>query len=636
MSVVEALKGSLADDRRPTLGQIGGVEAILSEREAIAISTVFDAFVGSLVEASPEDQVALLDVLMDGVSMQPRPVVFRDAVGALLDAPVLLQEAKPRLADALQTRVTHRSSPQDALLAAYALEAMFRLGLKDHAARWRTLIALDNVRCDDADPFVIHAAKIAGAAFHRWREPALREILIRLQANAEAEDEATFELGMIAFSEALDLDGSDGVRERMREARALFAGVLRRDAGRLDASIHATLIDIVIAFVDGASDGLAGKVESLGRLLAERHDRLGIGRLPDWLAPRAERDFEWWRLIRLLSTVDMDLGRPSWLDAGRVLERVLTVYGAERTILAAAGLDAILAPRIEAAFVRERGLMAHLDDVLRQEDWSPEHRRNAERLRERITERIAEGSPSRLAGEEGAYPRLGAILRSDDLSRIPEEMAHRLEASLADKEAAERAPYSTDVQRICEAVGAELAEAADYQRDVKRAFDDLVQQVAAFCVSRQNETLAQTGERGAYLRRADALEGDLQRDLKDFLAGNMSGAEILTEVSGVAAGRTDVYVNTGGIRFVVELKRHSGLVDDAVARAYRAQAVAYQTSGPKLGMLGILELTKRSGPPPSVVECVWTDAYIPDGSHLLRHLVVFRVPGMLKTPSAMT
>jgi hypothetical protein len=69
MSVVEALEASLADDRRPTLDQIGGVEAILSEREAIAISKVFDAFVGSLGEASPEDQAALLDVLMDGISL---------------------------------------------------------------------------------------------------------------------------------------------------------------------------------------------------------------------------------------------------------------------------------------------------------------------------------------------------------------------------------------------------------------------------------------------------------------------------------------------------------------------------------------------------------------------------------------
>jgi hypothetical protein len=52
-------------------------------------------------------------------------------------------------------------------------------------------------------------------------------------------------------------------------------------------------------------------------------------------------------------------------------------------------------------------------------------------------------------------------------------------------------------------------------------------------------------------------------------------------------------------------------------------------------MLGILELTDRPGPPPSLIECVWVDSYVPKGSSLPRFLVVFRVPGMLKRPSEM-
>ena len=147
--------------------------------------------------------------------------------------------------------------------------------------------------------------------------------------------------------------------------------------------------------------------------------------------------------------------------------------------------------------------------------------------------------------------------------------------------------------------------------------------------------LAQLGERGAYLRSVGAVENDLQKDLREWLRGNMTAVSIQPEVPGIAAGRSDLYVDFGDVQFVIELKRHHGVADDAVARDYRAQAVAYQATGPKLGLLGILELVDRSGPPPSLVECVWINSYVPEGSDLVRHLIVFRVPGMLKTPSKM-
>lgn len=115
----------------------------------------------------------------------------------------------------------------------------------------------------------------------------------------------------------------------------------------------------------------------------------------------------------------------------------------------------------------------------------------------------------------------------------------------------------------------------------------------------------------------------------------MPAVSILPEVPGVAIGRSDLYVDFGEVQFVIELKKHEGVVDDAVARKYRAQAVAYQATGPKLGLLGILELVDRPGPPPSLEEYIWTNSYVPEGSELVRHLVVFRVPGMLKTPSNM-
>lgn len=636
MSAVEAIEARIGQGRTPTLGEIGGVDAILRDREAVAVCPVFDVFVECLCEASGEEQSALRDVLLDGIARQPTPLVFREAMSALIAAPCLLRAIKPSVFKTLQARIDDRVTPSNALLAAYTLEGLFRVGLDDDAAKWTTLIVLNEVQSNDHGVFATHTAKIAGVAYQHWREPSLRSLLGRLQGSVEAEDDAAFELGIIAFVGALEADGSDGVRTGLREAQVLFDEVLRRDAGRLDASIQSTMINILLGFVDGGSDGLASRIENLGRLLAERHDGLGIRGLPNWLIPRSMRDVEWWRLMRLLDRVASDLGRPSWLNAARVLERVLAVYEGELSLSERPGVGMIVAPRIEAAFVRERGLLAHLDDVLDREEWETDRRPIAERLRTRITERIAEGAPSRLEAEGGAYPRLSAILQNDEVSRLPEAMADRLERSLVDKAAIEGAAYQNDVQRICARVAANFERATDYQGIVRPAFNDLVQQVVGFCKSRQNETAAQAGARCAYLRDANALEADLQADLKDFLAGNMPGFEILTEVQGVAAGRSDIYVATGGFRFIVELKRHFGAVDDDVVRQYRGQASAYQASGPKLGMMGILELLDRPGPPPSVDECVWPHVYVPEGSHQPRHLVVFRVPRILKTPSLMS
>ncbi|PRY20102.1 hypothetical protein CLV78_11551 [Aliiruegeria haliotis] len=634
MSVTAALEASLRARQVPTLVELGGVPAILADRDAIIDSPFFDILLQSIGAGGSEDHAALLDFVIDGFLAQQKPLVFRDAVNSLLANRDLRQITRPKLVGALQARIDGKAMDDQALLAAFALEGLFQLALDDDSTRWRTLIVLNDLQSDDPGIFVRHAAKIAGVAYHHWRETSLRDALVRLQANDEAEDEATFELAMIAFADALNGHTEADVGTGMREARGLFKSVLRRNPARLDASIYVAVIDVVLAFTTKVSGGLGVHVETLGRLLAERHDQLGMGDVPGWLEPRVDREVEWWQLLCVMRSVASSICRPSWLNAGRVMEQVLAVYDAEQTIAVGGGLNILFAPKIEAAFIRERGLAGHLHELLADSEWAPEYRPIAEKLCERIALSAAGDPPSRLEWEGGNFPRLSAILQdSDASSRIPDDMAVVLERSLADKNAAESGKHLPDVQKICKRISGDFVDAIDYRGEIKHAYDQLIRQVVVFCEDRQHADLAQLGERGAYLRSADAVENDLQRDLREWLRGNMSPVKVLPEVPGIAAGRSDLYVDFGNTQFIIELKRHFGAVDADVARTYRAQAVAYQATGPKLGVLGILELAERPGPPPSLTECVWTEAYVPEGSHLTRHLVVFRVPGMLKTPS---
>lgn len=637
MSVSAALEASVVNGVIPSLDELGGVDVILRDRDAIIASPFLDVFVECIRLGSVQDQTILLDVVVDGFLEADNPAVFRDAMNALLADPELRALARPKLVEVLILRVEGRQPGKHALTAAYALEALFRFGLQDRRTKLRTLLLFDDLKSDDDGLFTQHAVRIVGVAYHHWGDAELREILIRLQANDEAADEAAFELAMIAFANALNAIDMVEIERVMRDARALFVSVLRRDANRLDAAVQVVVIDIVLSFSSGTDAGLSRQIEKLGRLLAERHDQLGIGQTPIWLKPRVDREAEWWSLLRLLRTVDTDISRESWRHAGKVLEQVLAIYDAERTVAIGSALHMLFAPQIEAAFVRRKGLAAHLHDFLEDEEWAPTERPVAEALRERIAQRAEEGFSTRLEEEDGAFPELSAVLQDREfLSQVPEDMARRLESALADRRSGELLKVRRDVQRICRTVADGFVNAPDYKGDIRISFDQLVQQVVAFCEDRQNADLAQLGERGTYLRSADAVENDLQKDLREWLRGNMAAVGVLPEVPGIAAGRSDLYVDFGDAQFVIELKRHHGVVDDAVARGYRAQAVAYQATGPKLGMLGILELVDRSGPPPSLVECVWIDSYVPEGSDLARHLLVFRVPGMLKTPSKMT
>lgn len=161
-------------------------------------------------------------------------------------------------------------------------------------------------------------------------------------------------------------------------------------------------------------------------------------------------------------------------------------------------------------------------------------------------------------------------------------------------------------------------------------------QVILFCMDRKDAASKELGSRGAYLFARNPVEADLQKDLREFLVGNLSGGGIQTEVEGIAKGRSDIYVGHGGWRFLIELEKHECHVSPEVARSYVGQTASYQGTNVKLGLLGILELVDRTGPPPSIENCIWYDSPVPDGDTTVRHLVVFKVPGRMRRPNELS
>jgi hypothetical protein len=88
-----------------------------------------------------------------------------------------------------------------------------------------------------------------------------------------------------------------------------------------------------------------------------------------------------------------DLVQPSWFDAAQAMDGVLRAYSASRSVRPnLADISLLVKPAIEAAFVRERGLLAHLEQWITYYSGQDVGLNDATILRENIS-RMASASP---------------------------------------------------------------------------------------------------------------------------------------------------------------------------------------------------------------------------------------------------
>ena len=637
MSALDLLEARLANSQTIMIDDLGGVDEILADADRLHAAPFLDVLADMISVAPPTEGVLLHDFLVSGFDVARDPQSFRDAIDRLIRSTTLRAAMAQAVIAIFTRRIREHGSERESLIAAYALEGLFRLALEGDVSRHRPLLELVEVAPDVPGPFAQHVAKIGGAAFHAWGGDDLLTMLHRLLDNEEAEGEAAFELGRAYLARALDGEDLATILGGLDTARLLFERAREADDDRSDARAYRSAIDLVLGFA--ANRSAAEMQETMTDLVTAARDRAAVlrtGRAALWLAPRQDVDIEWFELARTVQRTADDLARPSWVNAAATMDRILAVYDASCAIAHGDGLRSVLRPRIEASFLRERGLAAHLDDLLSEGQWPNAKRTIAQKLRAGLDENYRGGAGPGKAWENEQYPLLARILPEGALiEQIPSDMARSLEAGLASHVAHSRVLANPVLQRVLASLRDQLSASSEYAGEVQQAFDAVLQQILMFCSDRQNAEIRDLGARGAYLRARDPSEADLQSDLRDFLKGNLVGAEVLPEVRGIATGRTDLYISLGGPAFVIELKKHEGEFSPEAANRYRAQATSYQATNVRLGFLGALELVDRPGPVPSIEECLWHSAYVPEGGALARHLIVFRVPGRLKSPSTL-
>lgn len=169
---------------------------------------------------------------------------------------------------------------------------------------------------------------------------------------------------MLGISLALEGTELGDIARGLGEASQWLRRACEADEDPRDARVYLLLTEVLLSILS-AEPARAGIADELRAEATMRYLWANERRNSDWLLPPPEAELEWVPLVDRIARVSAEIGRPSWLDASAVLLDVVKLYSAERSVRPGLpGIERAVRPAIEAGFVRERGLIAHLDDWL--------------------------------------------------------------------------------------------------------------------------------------------------------------------------------------------------------------------------------------------------------------------------------
>jgi hypothetical protein len=349
--------------RLPTLTDVGGEEGILVDSHYLARSPYFGHIVMML---SPQWRTLhryaeIVAFVVDGL----RKNEDRES---LILAQQSLSEISPSnikpIVLALESRVRDEATAE--IIRMDAAAALTRFALLDH--KWlANAVAALTILEDIENPYVAEGiCRLAGECWSQNHDAICLGILERKSELGPAKSQATFERGIIGIAIALECDDMNAIASGLDEAETWLSRSATSDSDRIPHRAKAYLL-LTQALRDIARERPApSRIADDLRMEALA---LAISASPssgfEWLVPPSTAELEWIPLIDNIVKVSRHLGKPSWLEASSILSQVVSLYTATQSRrLRFGALDHLINPAIEASFIRERGLLAHL------EEWS--------------------------------------------------------------------------------------------------------------------------------------------------------------------------------------------------------------------------------------------------------------------------
>ncbi|HEY1977713.1 MAG TPA: hypothetical protein VGG89_14260 [Candidatus Baltobacteraceae bacterium] len=318
------------------------------------------------------------DSIMAGLRDNSDRDAFQHALEAIAAAP---PPDLARIVVTLEKRV--RDEHTHELLRAASASAILRFSIADD--QWQSSAeAAIRATEDFTDEYALAMIlRLASVGWEHFRSATLIAMLERHAAHPQA----SYERGVIGLALAMEHENLADIALGLTEAAKWLRRSVSADAERRDAIVYLQLTEALMAISNHqrASRDIAIKLreEATIRYL---WDKPTPG--SEWLLPPPEAVLQWIPLVDAIVSVSERLTEPSWDDIAMSLALMLRTYTSVRSVQPGMpGVERVVHPAIDAAFVQERGFLALLTQWL---DAHPDiiEADDARTLRENIGRRL--------------------------------------------------------------------------------------------------------------------------------------------------------------------------------------------------------------------------------------------------------
>lgn len=593
-----------------------------------------DVFVGLCRTGEPRDAAAALRIVERTANPAVMMEIVREVISGLSVSAAFADALHGTMIGRAADRAGHWSLRNQALLGAWLLSrSKPNLGYK-------LVASLLETTTDDDGHYLRHVATITGLVNAYLTVPDLQAKLLDLVEIAACRDEASMELGRIELKRGLEDRHRGTAIEAFTRARDLFATASATSEMRADAELYRRSLTMLLEFQDGRRSAPA--VDEVGAITQAAFE-YSIHAVPNdprlgntWLTDRVGEAMGWSTLALRLERLEESLGEAVWLEAAMVIERQLLVcYSASRSTLKRAadgGLEAILRPVISDAVQQEQARLQAL------ELWIDRHADSDMVVDARALQQEAgaakEASVLRNPTEAASTDSVAAVLDSGFVT--PAGKSSALEEVAAGVAQVIRASTPLVVRQKLEEMEATLQANPDYARtpEARALFNSVLFRTLAWQYELEN---IEPGKRrlSDYLFNPDSDESNLQEDYLATVQAGTGGGGVRSEARAIGHGRADVAFDMGLVTIVAELKKtNRDRTLEELLDEHGLQAIAYQRSNVRLGLLVVLDLVDRGG----------TGEHFSKSSKLLEKtpprtttqfsVAVFRIQGRKATPSS--
>ncbi|WP_162245281.1 hypothetical protein [Rhizobium sp. Leaf383] len=470
------------------------------------------------------------------------------------------------------------------------------------------------------------AARIAGLLLAREENGGLRRCLECWEHVEQCADQVKMELGLLELAAAFRSDQQDGVLSHLAAASEHFKASYDLRDTRYEALIFSVAIELLLGFFEGHSlEDFTAAVAVLKESAFAYDAYVVRDEVDPLLISLAAQAAAFTTMACRLSRLAASLSERTWLHAADVIkEQLLVAYTANSVLFGyrdGHGVDLLTRPRIESR------LMGNVMFTAAMRTWLDAYgdRVDPELLREitRFVEDAGVPNPTDAdAGSSAVSAPIPGMEKQPGYTEFLEIVRFRQRSQIENV-----SPFMVaSIGRIVEA----FAHLPDFSKPAFRIpFMDLSATVLEFVAARSDNSF-EVNRNVGYLfekRNGNPVEKDLQQDFQDWCSSRLIDAEM----KGVGGGRADLRYQHAGCRLYIEVKQEGKDASfEGLAENYGSQTVQYEVTNARLGVMLVLDKS-RKGLPPYHIEEACRPLVLERWGHL-RGLLIARVSALRPTP----